>query len=178
MLVGEGIVQRDQLERVLAAQRRSGARLGELLVAMGLASEAQVTACLARQYRLPVVELSEVRPEPEALNRMPAYNALHSLVLPVRMDNGAMVCVIADPLELEVLDQLSTALRVRIVPAMAVATQLHDAIAFYYGLDVPKKAVQPELAFARRKDDQADRESLLAALDQSYAFLNSRGLAA
>lgn len=179
MLVGEGIVQADQLDRVLAAQRRSGARLGELLVAMGLATEAQVTECLARQYRLPLVTLSEVRPEPDALNRLPAYNALHNLVLPVRMEAGALVCVIADPLELEVLDELSLALRVRIVPAMAPASELHDAIAFQYGLDVPRKVAAPHLASVKGgKSEASDRDSLLAALDHSYSFLNSRGLAA
>ncbi|MBL8049038.1 MAG: hypothetical protein JNJ45_10200 [Chthonomonas sp.] len=178
MLVGEGIVSADQIDRVLAAQRRSGARLGELLVAMGLATETQVTKCLAAQYRLPVVHLDEVHPHPDALNQIPAYNALHSLVLPVKMDNGALVCVIADPLELDTLDQLSTTLRLRIVPAMATASELHDAIAYYYGLDVPRKAVVEVQEVRRKKPEASDRDSLIAALDQSYAFLNSRGLAA
>lgn len=182
MLVGEGIVAPDQLDRVLAAQRRTRARLGELLVAMGLASEEQVTECLARQYRLPVVNLREVRPDPDALNRVPAYNALHNLVLPVRVENGALVCVIADPLELDVLDDLSVQLRVRIVPAMATASLLHDAIAFHYGIDVPRKVMQQEdiveFRKSNRRDSQVDRASLLDALDRSYSFLNERGLAA
>jgi len=182
MLVSEGIVTKDELSRVITARQKSNAKIGELIVAMGLATEAEVTSCLARQYGIPVAKLDELSPAPEALNLLASFNALTQLVLPVSVDENAVYCVVADPLDLEVTDGLSQMFRKRIVPLLAGSTELYNAIIYYYGLNVPQKACGPVSKVATTKKGkesiQEDRNALLFALDNAYAFFEQTGLAA
>jgi general secretion pathway protein E len=64
-------LSRSDLERALEVQRSMGGRLGGLLISLGLVSEADVYAALARQAGLPLVRqdaFPQDRPETECLN--------------------------------------------------------------------------------------------------------------
>ncbi len=82
ILVREGLITQDQLKKALQEQKSSGMRLGYTLVKLGLIEETEVTKMLARQYRMPAVDLSPfvgilvflaVWEAGVALYRMPAY---------------------------------------------------------------------------------------------------------
>src|SRR6188472_2714768 len=71
-LLGETIVQQKlvtqaALVEVLAEQPQSGRRLGAQLVQMGLLDEEQLAEVLAEQMGLPLADMREQTPEPEAL---------------------------------------------------------------------------------------------------------------
>ncbi|MCE9558694.1 MAG: hypothetical protein K8R88_07055 [Armatimonadetes bacterium] len=182
MLLGEGIVTKESLDRVTATQKKSRARLGELLVAMGLATEDQVTDCLARQYNMPRASLSEVHSEPNALNLVDPFHALSNLILPVKVDGDVLYCVISDPLDVVLTDELSVALHRRIVTWMAAPTELYNSIIVSYGMNVPLKAEAGFVTGATRpgrkksQHTQEDRQALLFALDNAYEFLDRQGL--
>ena len=55
MLLAEQKLSRNDLERALEVQRSMGGRLGRLLISLGLVSEVDVYAALARQAGLPLV---------------------------------------------------------------------------------------------------------------------------
>jgi len=182
MLVGEGLVTKDQVDRVLEARKRSQARLGELLIAMGLLDEFQLRDCLAEQYAIPVADLSTTTPDSEALGLIPSFNALMKLVLPVKLEGNELHCVIADPLDLPMTDELSRDLRVHIRTSLAAPSDLYDAIVRSYGLNVPLKGAAP-LAGVRSTPKknasvQEDRQALLAGLDTAFDFLGREGLSA
>src|SRR5690606_29006931 len=59
MLVREGLVTREQLERALGERRGSKLRIGSALVKLGYVSELDLTRALARHYRMPAVDLSK-----------------------------------------------------------------------------------------------------------------------
>ncbi|MBS0507008.1 MAG: Flp pilus assembly complex ATPase component TadA [Proteobacteria bacterium] len=64
-------LSRSDLERALEVQRSMGGRLGALLISLGLVSELDVYAALARQAGLPLVRqdaFPQDRPETECLN--------------------------------------------------------------------------------------------------------------
>ena len=62
LLVGEGLLSDDELERALAQQRLSTSqRLGEILVERGVVTPAHVARLVAEQYELQYVELSGAR---------------------------------------------------------------------------------------------------------------------
>ncbi|HZH03055.1 MAG TPA: hypothetical protein VEY30_04665, partial [Myxococcaceae bacterium] len=88
ILTKSGLVSADGLERALQEQRSSGGKLGQVLVRLGLAKESDVTAALARQSDLAVVDLEAVVSSPEALSRLSAGVARALRVLPLALRDG------------------------------------------------------------------------------------------
>src|SRR5204862_5905786 len=58
ILVREGLITQEQLRKALLEQKNSGMRLGYTLVKLGFIEETEVSKMLARQYRMPAVDLS------------------------------------------------------------------------------------------------------------------------
>ena len=90
----------DELDAALAQQRLSSTRrLGEILVARGALSEADVSRALAEQHELPFVELSGLRHRPclrAAL--LPVDLLRRHTALPVSyLADGSVLVVVADP---------------------------------------------------------------------------------
>ena len=61
-----GVIAETDLQAALVEHRRSGERLGSVLVRMHLATERQVAGALASQLGLSSVDLAEHSPEPSA----------------------------------------------------------------------------------------------------------------
>ncbi|HQQ70561.1 MAG TPA: ATPase, T2SS/T4P/T4SS family [Alicycliphilus sp.] len=95
-------LSRSDLERALEVQRSMGGRLGALLISLGLVSELDVYAALARQAGLPLVRqdaFPQDRPETECLNTS-FLLANHLLPLGDALQGGpAPGFVASDPLD-------------------------------------------------------------------------------
>src|SRR5688572_27946074 len=63
-LVREKLVTRDQLNRALDEQRSHGGRIGYHLVKLGYVDELALARALARQYKVPAVDLTRSELDP------------------------------------------------------------------------------------------------------------------
>ena len=100
LLVAAHLVTPDQVVAALE-QVRSGAarRLGRALLDQGLLTEQDLTAVLAEQTTLRLVNLRDVTPEPEALALLPDATARALLALPLAVQDGRVVLAVAEPAE-------------------------------------------------------------------------------
>src|SRR4051812_5616010 len=71
LLVARGIATDEQIAEALDEQERTGSRVGDILVHSGIISEPELVAILAEQFSLPLVDLSEYEPDPAALALIP-----------------------------------------------------------------------------------------------------------
>jgi type IV pilus assembly protein PilB len=80
---------------------------------------------LAKRYRLPYIDLLPPdQPSPidvEQLAKIPVDLMLRNQFVPLRRENGSLHAAMADPSNLERLDELENVLNVRIVPYVATA---------------------------------------------------------
>lgn len=176
MLVREGLLTRDELERVITAKRKSNARLGELVVALGLAEESAVASCLAHQYGMPLADLDNISIQQEAIDVMPGFHAVSRLVLPVSIDDQEFHCVISDPLDIGLTDELSVLFKRRVVASVAAPSALHNKIVRVYGLSLNERDSARKSKPAKNSGD--DRAELLFAIDQLHDFIDRTGFAA
>ncbi|MDH3456037.1 MAG: type II secretion system protein GspE, partial [Gemmatimonadota bacterium] len=72
LLVREGLITREQLLQALEQQRGSGMRLGYMLVKLGMVQEIEITKMLARQYRVPAVDLGRFEVDAKIIKLVPA----------------------------------------------------------------------------------------------------------
>jgi type IV pilus assembly protein PilB len=83
MLVAAGMVSQAQVLEALARQKETGQRLGETLVALGYVSEAQMTQVVSNQLSIPWVNLYHVDFSRELLELVPSELAERFRLVPV-----------------------------------------------------------------------------------------------
>src|SRR5947208_15888740 len=88
LLVAEGLINREQLQRALLAQKGTTEKLGSLLVRLSLVNEDQLVGFLARQYGIPSVTLSQLDTDPDVLKLVPAQMARKYEIVPVERKGG------------------------------------------------------------------------------------------
>jgi type IV pilus assembly protein PilB len=132
LLVREGLITREQLEKALQEQRQSGTRVGYNLVKLGFIQETELTKMLARQYKMPAVDLSRFEVDPRIAKLIPADLAIKHLVLPLKRDGRTLTVAMADPTNLGVLDDLKFITRYDIFPVIGGEFTLKSAIEKLY----------------------------------------------
>lgn len=174
MLLHRGDINSRKLQRGLKVAHDTRRRLGDVLIELGYASEETVTRCLAEQYGFVYQELEGLTPDAKALEKITPEFALKWGVLPLE-DKERFVCVVCDPLNVELSDTISAIARKPVSVTLAGRTSLQHAIRVHYRLPIPKvgkgrrRPPQPESILQR------DRAMLLEAihttdLGQSHGF--------
>ncbi len=128
LLVREGLITREQLEKALQEQKQNGTRVGYNLVKLGFIAETELTKMLARQFKMPAVDLSRFEVDPRIAKLIPADLAIKHLVLPLKRDGRTLTVAMADPTNLGVLDDLKFITRYDIFPVIGGEFTLKSAI--------------------------------------------------
>ena len=128
LLIREGLITKEQLEKALQEQKSNGQRLGYNLVKMGFVQETEITKMLARQYRMPAVDLARFEVDPKIVKLIPADVALKHLVLPLKKEGRTLTVAMADPTNLSVIDDLKFITRYDIFPVIAGEYTLRIAL--------------------------------------------------
>jgi hypothetical protein len=123
-----GLVDADRLDFAAAHQREHGGLLPLILVSMQVVSEDDLAACLHREYRLPIVDLSTVEPTSEALRLVPLAIARPHAILPVGLSGSTLTVAVADPSNADGLAAVKfrsgCELRVAVAPARSLLTAI------------------------------------------------------
>ena len=76
ILVGQKVISQENLGAALAQQKRSGRKLGRVLVEMGFVSDDQICEAIARQLNIPFVNLKFFNTSPEVVRMAKAISPL------------------------------------------------------------------------------------------------------
>jgi type IV pilus assembly protein PilB len=132
MLVREGLITREQLNVALQEQAENGTRVGYNLVKLGYVKETEMTRMLARQYRMPAVDLANFEVDPKIARLIPAEMATKHLVLPLKRDGRTLTVAMVDPTGTAVVEDLKFITRCDIFPVIAGEYTLRNAIERHY----------------------------------------------
>ncbi len=133
LLVREGLITEDQLKAALNEQRANGHRLGYTLVAMGVVSETDLTRVLARKYRVKAVDLSRIdHIDGRVIKMVKPEIAVRHLVLPLRRVGRTLTVAMANPTNLDAIDELRFSTGYDIEPVVAGEYSLRKAVEKHY----------------------------------------------
>ena len=136
LLIDAKLLQASQLDVALLEQRKTGGKLGEVLVRLRFVSEEAVSAVLASQQGLEKVELSEVTSiRKDVLDRLSPRDAHLLKALPLEtLEQGRMLVVaVADVPKGPRLDRLRELAGGWVVPRLASKSALLRALEVFYG---------------------------------------------
>jgi type IV pilus assembly protein PilB len=132
LLLKEGLITQDQLNKALQEQRNNGTRVGYNLVKLGYVKETDLTRMLARQHKMPAVDLTKFQVDPRIAKLIPAELALKHSVLPLKRDGRTLTVAMSDPATMSVLDDIKFITRLDIFPVIAGEFTLRNAITKFY----------------------------------------------
>lgn len=127
-----GILTEEELQRALDEQKRSGERLGAVLVRVKLATEREVAKALASQLALDYADLVEHPPDPAAVGMIPKDVALRRTCIAVATEKNVLTVAMADPLNLAVVQDLEFQTGYRVKQVVAPSGEIIEAIGASY----------------------------------------------
>ena len=175
LLLREGLISREALDKALQEQKSNGMRLGYNLVKLGFVSEVDLTRMLARQFRMPAVDLSNFEVDTRIAKLIPAEIAQRHLILPLKREGRTLTVAMADPSDLGVIDDLKFITRYDIFPVIAGEYTLRHAVDKHYG-EVADVALQNLLAdiddagdveVVEDREEEISASALAAAIDDA-----------
>src|ERR1035437_8695793 len=112
MLLEEGIITKEQLKDALEEQKRTGTRIGEILIKMRYISKEILWTFLGYQMGVPFINLDEA-PEvrPEVLKCLPETLMRNEKLMPVSKQGRVITVAMSDPLNFLVVDELKATTR-------------------------------------------------------------------
>ena len=132
LLLREGLISNDQLQKALMQSREKKQRIGYSLIELGYVAEEDLTRMLARQYRLPAVDLNRVQVDHKILKLVPADIALKHLLMPLRRVGRTLTVAMANPTDAGVVDNLKFIPRHDIEPVIVGEYTLKRHLEKYY----------------------------------------------
>jgi MSHA biogenesis protein MshE len=122
VLVDRKLVSREQLRLALEQQKRSGRRLGRVLVENGFCNSEQIAEALALQLSIPYVNLKFYNLSNEVARRLPESQARRFRALVLEDRKSALLVGMADPSDLFAADELHRSLK-RDIEIVAVSEE-------------------------------------------------------
>jgi type IV pilus assembly protein PilB len=144
LLVAEGLISEAQLKQALADQKGKTEKLGSILARLGFITEEQLIGFLARQYGIPSITLNNIDVDAETLRLVPAPIARKYEVLPVKRIGGTLTLAMADPTNVFALDDVAFMTSLQILPVVAPQAAIRKAIDKAYE-SVPQQSSMTEM---------------------------------
>lgn len=175
LLVREGLITQDALDQALQEQRNTGMRVGYNLVKMGFVNEVDLTRMLARQFRMPAVDLSNFEVDTRIAKLIPPDLAQRHLLLPLKREGRTLTVAMADPSNLVIIDDLKFITRYDIFPVIAGEYTLRHAIEKHYGeaADAALQSILQDIdnddniEVVEEHDEEISAATLAAAIDDA-----------
>ena len=136
LLLKKQLLSEEQLMEAMQQQAVSNRFLGSILLERQWLTPQQLLETLSEQYRMPFARLADEAVERPAMDAMPLKIALHYKVMPLRLRNSTLQVAIANPQDVQLTDDLRTALKERytIEPVLATEEDIGAAIKRHYGV--------------------------------------------
>lgn len=165
ILVEEGLISAEQLERALLEQSRTDQLLGRILIDLKMVKESDLMAALAKQIGFRFVDLTDFTIDGSAAMLIPEQVARRYRALPIGYEDARLLVAMADPANLFALDDIRTITGMDLQPVVATAADIESAIRKYSRMDesVQKMAVE---ASSAAEDEMADLERAAASLEE------------
>ena len=132
LLVRENLISLQQLQKAQAEQRKTGARIGSLLVKSGAIAEGDLTQFLSKQYGVPAISLKDFDVDNEVIKLVPKNIAEKHQVLPVNRAGSSLIVAMSDPSNIFAIDEIKFHTGYNVEPVVASEVAIKEAIEHYY----------------------------------------------
>ncbi|WP_243354796.1 GspE/PulE family protein [Bacillus litorisediminis] len=134
LLIMNGLITEEQLEKALQKQKYTFKKIGEILIEEQLITERQLVEVLEFQLGIPVIDLNEKSLDKATVHLIHESVARKHCMLPIEQKDGKLRVVMADPLNKEAIQDIQSATGMAVLPCLAPRSELESAIINQYGV--------------------------------------------
>jgi type IV pilus assembly protein PilB len=127
ILIDQGVISPLHLDEALHRQRMTGDLLGRILVFMGYATEQAIIEALGMQQGMVRVDISKRNIPVEIIKMLPADVARFYSVIPISFENNVLTVAMADPLNMQSLDDLRQIIGLEVQGAISTPEEVSNA---------------------------------------------------
>jgi len=153
ILLEQGLITSEQLEKALAAHKSTARSLGRTLIDLGFIRERDLVMALAEQVGLDFVDLSEFQIDHLAASLLPEQLARRYRALPIGERDGKLLVAMSDPANVFALDDIRSITNRDVQPIVATASDVERAISKFGGMGDQVEALATEASSKLEAED-------------------------
>src|SRR3989337_2671168 len=165
ILLEQGLLTQEQLDRALEEHRNTPESLGRVLIYLGYIRERDLVAALAEQVGLEFVDLAEYHIDAAATALVPETVSRRYRALPIGERDGKLLVAVSDPANVYALDDIRSITGRDVQPVVATANDVEQAIQKFSGMGDQVEALATEAA--EGLDTEADAAGVEAAIEDA-----------
>lgn len=162
LLLAEGLISASVLAAALGEQKKTGRRLGQVLVDSQLVSEEAIAKALANQLSLPYIDLKVAPIDSAALKLVSESQARRLRVMPLKISPSGLLVGMADPGDLFAYDEVARLTQHEIHIAVITDSGLLSAYERHYRQTEEIKGFAKELEASMKVGDDSVLDALRA----------------
>ncbi len=135
-LVSQGLLNEEQLQKVLQSQKESNGakKFGDVVVELGFMTEVNFTKALAGKLRVQYVDLDNVEINTDAVQKVPEQLARKHTVIAINIQGKRLTVATNDPVNFIVLEDIKVSTGMDTVPVLATTSAINKAIGKCYSM--------------------------------------------
>ncbi|OGP81522.1 MAG: hypothetical protein A2Z13_10295 [Deltaproteobacteria bacterium RBG_16_64_85] len=131
-LIESGLVTPDQLDLALREQKRTGDRIGEILVNLGFVTQELISSVLASEAGVTFVHLENYLIEPAALKHVSETAARRHKIIPILLEPPRLTIAMANVFDVLAIDEVQRATGLIVDVVSATESSVLQSIDRYY----------------------------------------------
>ena len=133
LLIECKVITQEQLKEGLKVQQEKGGLLGQILVALGYATEEVIAQALTAQYGFPFLPLKHYTFDKEMTRLIPENVARQYCLVPVDRIGDTLTVAMADPLNSKAIEDIEMLSRCSVQVFVSTMSDVIEAIERHYG---------------------------------------------
>ena len=131
-LVESGLITPDQLDLALREQKRTGERIGEILITLGFVTQELISSALASEAGVTFVQLENYLIEPAALKYVSEATARRHKIIPILLEPPRLTIAMANVFDVLAIDEVQRATGLIVDVVSATESSVLQSIDRYY----------------------------------------------
>ena len=165
MLLAQGYITQEQLDKALETQKTSGKRLGRTLVDLGYMPEERLIEILSRQFEVPYVKLDNFDIDPNAYTYLPEDMCKQYRVVPLfvqksederRQVRSVLTIAMTDPTNMRTISIVKFKVRMDVEVVMASDADVQKCIERVYAGHGPVEESLADLISESKEGDELE----------------------
>jgi type IV pilus assembly protein PilB len=132
LLVKRGLISQAQLTKAIEQQAEGGGALSTALVKQNFISDADLTAYLQKEYRLPLVDPAGMDLPPEVIRLIPPALVNRHHLVPISLSGSSLTLAMSDPSNLVAINEVKFLTGYDVKVAVATTSSVTGAITRFY----------------------------------------------
>jgi type II secretory ATPase GspE/PulE/Tfp pilus assembly ATPase PilB-like protein len=167
VLVEANLISPEQLKQAQQLQQEGKGSLGTILVDSGWVSPESLAMALSLYLNLPLIDLKRHSVQPGVLRHVPEEIARKHHLIGLDILDGALVVVMADPTDFQVIEELTARSGMQIMPMVGIRDEIDTAIGLNYKAsgEIQRQLAQVAPAFDRAAEREGPRQIEVTAED-------------